>query len=824
MELIKLNRDWQFTPGEVNLMAAMMGGGQEAITVDLPHDAMVLEKRSADTGNGGHTGFYPGGVYTYVKTLAVPEEWKSKDVYLEFEGVHANAMVYVNNDLVMQRPYGYSEFHALLNDFLLLGADNEIKVVCNTAMEHQSRWYTGSGIYRDVNLYVADTLHTQLNGVKITTPDIDGDAAMVEVDLLLENNSRHMRNAAVTVELLDRSGKTVNREESPLTMHSRSTTGLRQRLPVENPALWSCDTPSLYTCVVRISENGNVIDENTSTFGIRKLQLDAKRGLRINGVETKLRGACIHHDNGVVGAATFPRAEERRAEQLKEAGFNCIRSAHNPLSRAMLNACDRLGLLVMDETFDVWMKPKSSNDYSNFFLAWWEQDLEAMVQKDFNHPCVIMYSLGNELPDVSNRFGKEWNRKLTNKIRCLDNTRFITNSLNLMMCKGFRQIAGIVMQEMGVDMQAAGGEGDNSGANALNGMMAMMLGPVSDKIMTHEIIDAESNEVYSALDIASMNYSPAKYAADHVRHPNRVVLGSEDFPGDIVRLWGEVKKYPSVIGDMTWTGYDYLGEAGSGTFNYDGSITFGSPYPARAAGMGDIDIIGNRLPISYLREIVYGLRKTPYIGVERVNRYGQPVCTTPWRLHDDIASWTWPGYENRPAKVYVYAASEEVELLLNGTSLGTAPAGEANGYTAVFETTYQPGELVAVGYTEGKEDGRMALQTAADKIMLQACADRDTIQADGCDLAYVMIKLCDENGVWNRAAKKAVTVAVEGAATLQGFGNADPFSEGDFFGTTWETYDGAVLAVVRAGKASGEVTIKVSAEGCEDVTVKVQIK
>ena len=879
------NRDWAFSAGESDLFSMFMGGKKAAVMADLPHDAMILEPRSPDTGNKGHTGFYPGGVYTYVKKLFVPGEWKEKDVYLEFEGVSANALVYVNEDLAMHRPYAYSEFHGKLNDFLIYGAENIIEVVCNTSMEGQSRWYTGSGIYRNVNLYVADPLHARLNGVRIATPDAGPEYAVVEVNVAVENNGRRVRGAFVETRLYSPDGGLANVEKTPLTARAGCISNLRLRLPVENPALWSCDEPNLYTCAVEISEDGNVTDETKITFGIRKLQLDARRGLRVNGVETKLRGACIHHDNGVIGAATFARAEERRAEQLKAAGFNCIRSAHNPLSQAMLDACDRLGILVMDETFDMWTKAKCANDYANHFPEWWERDVEAMVLKDMNHPCVFAYSIGNEIPDVSSRLGKEWGRKMADKIRSIDDTRYVTNSLNLIMLSGFSKAAGEVLAGMGIDIRglmpgdgpgvtetsgvgadvtagaessggaagATGGAGEAGGtagvggagkaggtagaggvesssgaaeaggANLLNSMMNMIKGPVADMIMSHSLVDEQSNEAYGSLDIASMNYCPGKYGADLKRHPNRVILGSEDFPGDIARLWGEVRRFRHVIGDMTWTGYDYLGEAGAGTFSYDGRATFGAPWPARVAGMGDIDLIGNRHPVSYLREIVYGLRKAPYIGVERVNRYGQPVMKTPWKLNDDIASWTWPGYENKPAKIYVYSASDEVELFLNGESLGVQPAGEANGYTAAFETIYKPGELAAVGRTGGREDGRAALRTASGDVRLDARADRAAIDAGGGDLSYVMIKLRGENGVWNRSAKKAVTVSVEGAGTLQGLGNADPYSEGCFSSDkTWATYDGAALAVIRSGREPGDISVKISAEGCADVSLTIR--
>lgn len=795
---------------------------EKAINVTLPHDAMILEERTPTTKNGSTTGFYPGGTYYYTKELFIPEEWKDRVVVLEFEGVYAHSFVYVNNVFAVNWPYGYSNFYVDCTDLLKFGETNIITVVAKTGMEQTSRWYTGSGIYRDVWLYVGDTVHVPVNGIKITTPDIESELATVVVDLTVKNVQRGARSVRIVTEILDEKGQLVAKNEAPLTAFSSTTSQTRMRLTVENPNLWSCETPYLYTCKVTLWEDEKVIDTTIETFGIRKLQLDPKHGLRINGQQVKLRGACIHHDNGIIGAVTLPKAEERRIRQLKEAGFNCVRSSHHPMSKAMLNVCDRLGMMVMDEAFDIWTWAKTDHDYSLYFPDWWERDIEAMVLKDRNHPCVIMYSVGNEIGETGNPKGADINRKLVNKIRSLDDTRFITNGLNLMNSN--MEVMDKIVNDVSGGKISLDDEGDDEGSNKLNRWLTILSGGLFDKFMSHPLVTQRTEETFAELDVAGLNYLAGLYEAHHKMYPNRIILGTETFPADIANLWDLVTKHNYVIGDMTWTGYDYLGEAGCGVHYYDGKENFTSNWPDRIAYVGDIDITGYRRPISYLRECVYGFRKEPYIAVERVNYHGIPCSTTPWiRERDEIASWTWPGYEGKPAIVNIFSISEEVELFLNGKSLGRQPAGKANGYEARFEITYEPGELMAIGYTGGKEDGRMCLKTAGKATALNVQADNQTLKADGADLAYIAVQLVDSEGVPNHWETKEISVEIEGAITLQGFGSADPQSLGNYFDTVWPTYDGRVLAVVRSGFEKGKGKVTFRAEGCEPVEIEIEV-
>lgn len=836
----KWNSGWHVSkPGDSPMMAAVQGGVSEAETITLPHDAMIHEKRTRETKNQHQTGFYPGGVYHYAKNFDVPEEWVDKNVSLEFEGVYRNAMVYVNGDYAGGHPYGYTNFYIELDDFLKYGQANEVKVVANTSAEEDSRWYSGSGIYRNVNIMVGNRLHIATDGVRITTPEVEKDCATVQVAVRMENKGCERHKVKLVTELLDRTGNLAGKESTLVSVFPNQEIPVRQRILVDNPQLWDVEQPNLYTCMVKIVEDGEVLDEVQEHFGIRTITMNAKHGLRLNGKEIKLRGSCIHHDNGIIGAATLEYAEERRCRQLKEAGFNCIRSSHHPLSKAMLDACDRMGMLVLDELSDMWTRTKNNNDYAQAFSDYWEKDVEQMVAKDYNHPSVIMYISGNEIQEAASAKGAELNRRITEKFHVLDDTRYVTVAINgLLSCMDHMgeimcSIMGISMEQMMQMMAAQAAPQEESGTSvdtsstsvdAANGSTDLMSGPMADAFAKNEIVSGLLEEFASVTDLTGYNYLTARHEMEHEMYPNRVILGTETLPADIVRLWKIVKENPHVIGDMTWTGYDYLGEAGSAVFYYDGRYGFSPNWPISVAYMGDIDIIGYRRPMSYYREIVYELRKKPYIAVERVNHYGEIPAKTAWMWKDEIASWTWDGYEGKPAVVNVYSNAEEVELFQNGKSLGRKPVSEETNYYASFETVYQPGKLEAVCYRNGAEDGRDELVTAKADVELCVNADKKVLSADGADLSYVTICLKDKDGNMNLQAKKEVAVSVEGAGSLQGFGSADPETENHYDNTVWETYDGYLLAVIRAGEEAGEIKVSFTADGCEkqEIIIKVE--
>jgi beta-galactosidase len=817
------NDGWQFRP-KVNPFAELSGPTAPFEPVTLPHDAMLTRGRTAtaDTREGGASAYFPGGAYEYRKTFFAPEESRGTVTLLELEGVYRDATVFVNGDYAGQRPYGYSRFTVDVGRLLRYGQDNEIRVECRTHQD--SRWYTGAGIYRDTWLLTGGLVRIGADGVRVTTPDIDTERAVVEVVTTVENDSIVLRTHQLVTQIRDAAGALVASDTAPVTTLPREPAVARRRLYVPDPLLWGPDSPALYTCTVSLTGMGAAdgdapdVDTAETTFGIRSLRLDPERGLRINGETIKLRGACIHHDNGPLGAATFAWAEERRVRLLKEAGFNAVRMSHHPMSPAMLDACDRLGMLVVDEAFDMWTSAKSPFDYSLDFPQWWERDIEAMVAKDFNHPSVILYSIGNEIPETGTPAGAAWGRRLAEKVRALDDTRFLTNAINNLLA---------LLSDMAALRRGSSGEnGDGSGDGAgINTLMANSGNDVN-AVATSELVTTRTAESYSVLDVAGMNYSEVRYGMDHELFPNRVILGAETFPSRIDELWRLVKQYDHVIGDFTWTGWDYLGEVGIGRPQYPTPKaphpSFNAPYPALLADCGDLDITGHRLPVSYYREIVFGLRTRPYLAIGRPEHHGETPTSSRWAWSDTVAAWTWPGHEGDPVTVEVYSAADEVELLVNGRLLGRRPTGEPHRFRTEFETTYEPGELVTIAYADGVESGRDVLRTATGPVELRADVDRAAVTTEVGELAYVVLTLVDPDGTVHPAADRPVRVDVSGDGVLAGFGSAAPVTEERFDATERRTYQGRVLAIVRPTGA-GTIRLTAEAPGCAAVEVLITV-
>ncbi|WP_284984476.1 glycoside hydrolase family 2 TIM barrel-domain containing protein [Arthrobacter sp. efr-133-TYG-118] len=809
MTEISFNDGWSVRP-KSSIFAELGGPAPAAEAVRLPHDALIKAERAATGTSGAPGGYFPSAAVEYSKTFDVPEEYRSKRLAVLFQGVYRDAMVYVNGIFAAQRPNGYSTFVVPLDPYLQYGSANTIRVEARA--HNDSRWYTGVGIHRDTKLFVTDLVHVAVDGVRVTTPDIDARRAVVEVATTVQNDGIDTRHVSVTTNVHDAEGAVVASDIAPVTLRAGTSAVAHQRLYVRQPKLWNVDSPSLYTATSMITGTDEILDERETTFGIRTLQLDPEDGLRINGVTTKLRGACIHHDNGIIGAATIGRAEERRVQILKEAGFNAIRSAHNPISQAMLNACDRHGMLVMDETFDMWAESKSPFDYSLAFPEWWERDVEAMVAKDINHPSVIFYAIGNEIPETGTPLGSGWGRKLAEKIRSLDNTRFVTNGIN-----GFVSVMPDVVTMMKQQDEGAEPGGVNTAMSQPGDFMNM--------ISASPLVTEKTAESFSVLDVAGMNYGDGRYVLDRELFPNRIIVGTETFPGRINVNWRLVEENTHVIGDFTWTGWDYLGEAGIGRMQYlDGNEQpqFGAPYPWLLAWCGDIDITGYRRPASYYRETVFGLRHEPYIAVQRPEFHDRNRQPGQWTWSDSIASWSWAVPEGSPVTVEVYSDADEVELLLNGRSVGRAPTGRENAYRAEFELRYEPGELAAVGYVGSREHARTILRSASDEFQLDVRADRIELNDDDSDLAFVAIELRDDEGVLATHVERKVSVEVTGSGVLQALGSARPDPVDPYDGNWHSTFDGRLLAVVRP-TGPGPITIRTTAEDADTVTTTLYV-
>ncbi|MET0885262.1 MAG: glycoside hydrolase family 2 TIM barrel-domain containing protein [Mycetocola sp.] len=645
--------------------------------------------------------------------------------------------------------------------------------------------------------------------MRISTPEIDGAKAVVSISATIVNEDLLTRTLSLRSRVFDAQGAEVTTTASPLTVKAGESVVVRQRAYVPSPLLWGVDHPHLYRAVTEVWDGDELIDDLETDFGIRSLSLDPIDGLRINGEAVKLRGACIHHDNGVLGAAAIGRAEERRIEILKEAGFNAVRASHNPLSSAMLEACDRLGMLVVDETFDMWTTAKNPFDYSLSFPEWWERDVESLVAKDFNHPSVIVYSIGNEVLDAGNPHGASWGRQLAEKVRALDPTRYTTNAVS-----GF--VATIT--QLLPDFQARVGElREKVGVNDLLGEMHHLF----DEFSLSDVVTDLTEESHSVVDIVGHNYAQSRYTADLERFPHRVVVGSETLPKDIAELWRLVAENAHVIGDFTWTGWDYLGEAGIGSTRFDDEEF--APYPWLTAWCGDIDITGYRRPASYYREIVFGLRTEPYIAVERTRGAGREARRLGWAWTDSLSSWDLRVDAGAPVRLEVYSSADEIELLLNGLSVGTALTGPAHHFRAAFDVPCEAGELIAVARVSGRETARTVLRSLSGPIGLHVDVDRPVIRADDRDLAYVAIELRDAAGTLATATDATVEVSIDGPGVLQGLGSARPETEESFLSASATTYEGRALAVIRP-TAAGEITVTVSAPGFADALVSVNAR
>lgn len=797
MAQVSFNDGWSVRPW-ASIFAALGGGRPPAVAVTLPHDA-VLELERTPTAKPEHA-YFPGGAFEYSKTIYAPEEWRDKRVSIVFEGVYRDAMVFINGAYAGQQPYGYSSFTVALDPFLRYGETNTIRV--DARVHDDSRWYSGGGIYRDTHLVVSNLVHIAPDGVVVTTPEVEDDVTAVEVVVTVSNESTATDSLRIGVQLVGPDGVVCARGTAPVTVLAGGNSVTRLRLYIRSAELWGVDHPHLYRAVVTAARDNVQIDEKNVSFGVRKLQLDPVHGLRINGEPVVLRGACIHHDNGILGAATIGRADERRIELLKAAGFNAIRSSHYPASSSLLDACDRIGMLVIDEAFDTWTQGKSAFDYSLAFADWWERDIEAMVTKDRNHPSVIMYSIGNEIPETGDPHGSALGRRIAEKVRSLDATRYVTNGIN-----------GIVSTLE--EVLATTGTESADGVNDVLGDEAGVANPIN----AAKFITRRTEESFSVLDVAGMNYGEARYELDRELFPNRIIVGLETFVAQIAVGWGLVERLPHVIGDFTWTGFDYVGEVGLGRHAFaDEKDTFLGAYPWVAAWCGDLDLTGYRRPQSYYREVVFGLAKGPYIAVLRPTERERVAQATQWAWTDSTSSWSWNIAPGTPLSVEVYADADEVELILNGTALGRKRAGRDVAFRTSFDVPYAQGELVAVAYSGGQERGRSTLRSATGPAQLHASPDRIRLVADHRDLAFVILELRDAAGTLITCDDRELTATVRGAGVLQGFGSARPTTAEGYRTGTHSTFEGRALAIVRP-TGEGPITLAVTGEGLEDVTV-----
>lgn len=795
----------------------------EPSPVTLPHDAMLSEPRSEESAAEGNTGWYVGGDYEYCRLFDVPETWRDKKLLLEFEGASRDAEVRINGKTAARRPYGYTNFYVDPSPFLMYGGINEIRVTVRNSEAPSSRWYPGTGLYRPVWLHMAEKEYIPVNGVRIRTVSLNPPTVEIRVRTSAPGEVRAeiLREGKLCLEQRAPAGKTEEYRPVPAEFGrpAQAPSPAQQcafeavlRAEIPGAELWSCDSPALYTCRVTFGT-----DEAEEAFGIRELKWGPEKGLTINGERVILRGACVHHDNGVLGACAWAEAEERRVRILKENGYNALRSAHNPCSKALLEACDRLGMLMMDEYVDVWYIHKTKYDYVLHLKDWWQDDLREMVEKDYNHPCVIMYSTGNEVAETSEKKGIDFAGEMTRYLHGLDATRPVTCGINIFFNFLYSVGFGVYSDEKAEKQKKEAGKPAKEkkkhvGSDFYNTLAAA----VGDNFMkcgaTLHGCDVKTRDAFANMDIAGYNYGLFRYRKDLKKYPNRLILGSETFCKDAWSFWEVARDNPRIIGDFVWAGMDYLGETGEGAAEYP-DYRLDSPWTRSTGGNGRVDLSGKpRAEAAYTR-VALEQAEGPFLAVEPVYEDQRPRITG-WQLTKALESWAWEGCEGRTARVEVYSRAPAVELRINGKAAGRKKPKKAR---AIFQVPYAAGILEAVALDkDGRETGRCSLSSAGAETELRVLPESENVRPGG--LVFVPLRYTDGKGVWKPMEKHLLQVSVENGELL-GLGNACPYFRGNYTGSETLTYFGEALAVVRSGE-TGTVRITVR-DG--DRTVRAEV-
>jgi beta-galactosidase len=684
-----------------------------------------------------------------------------------------NAMVWLNHHCLGRHPYGYTSFLIDLTAYLDWEGENSLRVFVDNSHQLNSRWYSGSGIYRPVWLIVADPLHVAHWGVNVTTPQVSAESAKVRIETLVENKSDAEKTVSLRSHIVASDGSTVATLEGESSIGNGSKHKFEQEAVIAHPHLWSPDSPHLYQVDSQVLVDGKIVDTQSTTFGIRSLEFSAERGFLLNGVPTLLKGGCVHHDNGILGAASYARSEARKVELLKASGFNAIRCAHNPPAPAFLDACDRLGMFVIDEAFDCWRDGKNHGDYHVAFDDWWQRDLDAMLYRDRNHPSIIIWSIGNEVKERDGSGGGyEISRRLAEHVRAVDPTRPVTAAI----CDSWHGKAWETMDPS-----------------------------------------------FATLDVGGYNYQWKQYRPDHERLPERLMMGTESFPLEAFENWQAVEEIPAVLGDFVWTSQDYLGESGIGRVHFDGEgFPFLGGYPWHHANCGDLDLCGFKRPQSYYRDMLWQADPRLYIAVHPNYPDGKTPSVTSWGWPDVRPSWNWPGQESQVFKVEVYSNCEEVELFLNDHSFGCKPCSRAERFKASFELPYEPGTLRAAGYISRKLVAEQVLATTGGPAQIRLAPDRVTIKADGFDLCYITVEVLDEAGRLDPTSDNNIFFTIKGAAKILAVGNSNPVSEELFVGNQRKVYRGRALVVVKSTNEAGDIRLTAQADGLDRAEVIIK--
>ena len=784
------DNNWKFHLGDIEGAAMSSFDDNSWRNLDLPHDWSIENLPNQEPGKVAGpfskesigttaTGYTVGGTGWYRKTFTLADDKRFSQVIISFDGVYMNSEVWVNGKPVGSHPYGYTAFQFDITEFLNpAGKPNVIAVKVKNEGKN-SRWYSGSGIYRHVWLIQKQPVHIAHDGVFVNTENISENEANVTVSSSIENTANDGVDVKLLIRLIDSNGKVAISSETPIKNIKPGIENIIQDIKVPEAKLWSHHTPNLYKAEITVISNGKVTDQTVTTFGIRTIHFDAKTGFTLNGENMKLKGGNLHHDNGFLGSATIDRAEERRVELMKANGFNAIRASHNPPSKQFLDACDRLGVLVLDEAFDQWVRPKNPDDYSLYFRKWWKKDLKSMIYRDRNHPCVIFWSIGNELNERADSLGYAIRKELVAEARRLDSTRPVTEGV----CEFW--------DHWGRKWETAA-------------------------------------PVFSDLDVAGYNYLQKTFETDHAEYPERIIVSTESYAAEAYTYWQGVEKNPYVIGDFVWTGMDHLGETGCGNSkigNKPGPRVGLQPWPWFSNYCGDIDLCGNKKPQSFYRDVVWNNSKIEMM-VHTPIPEGMVETYSYWGWPDEYPSWNWEGYEGKTMDVRVFSKSPEVRLELNGKVIGEQSIDTNTSITATFKVPYEPGILKAIALNNGKETASKELKTTGTPAKVKLTADRLTIKANRNDLSYVKVEIIDDQGNVIPNATIPVTFNVSGLGEIAGSGNANPIDMESFNNKVCKTFRGKALAILRPlkDKKNGTITLRAEANGLETGEIIIEIQ
>jgi beta-galactosidase len=782
--------DWKFYRGDVEGAELPVFDDRTWRTVDLPHDwsienlpaqksGEVVGPFSTESIGTTATGYTVGGTGWYRKIFTLPVNEKIKQTIISFDGVYMNCDVWVNGHFLGNHPYGYTAFQFDISEYLNpAGKANVIAVKVKNEGKN-SRWYSGSGIYRHVTLIQKQAVSVAHNGVFINTERISSDEAEIKFSAIVENKAGDASKVKLVISAVDGEGKIIKTVETSEVTVSTENHEFIQNITIPKAKLWSIEEPNLYTAEIQVMADGKIVDKVSETFGIRTIRFDAKNGFQLNGKTVLLKGGCMHHDNGFLGSATIDRAEERRVELMKNNGFNAIRTSHNPPSTQFLDACDRLGVLVLDEAFDQWVRPKNPEDYNLYFKDWWEKDLESMVYRDRNHPSVILWSIGNEINERADSLGFAWRKKLVAKVHALDSTRPVTEAI----CSFW----------------------DHWGQDWSTTIPA-----------------------YADLDVGGYNYLNSQYEKDHEQFPERIMVGTESYAGEAYSYWQQVEKNSYVIGDFVWTGMDHLGETGCGNAKIaekPGLRVGLQPWPWLSNYCGDIDLCGNKKPQSYYRDVVWNISRIEMM-VHTPIPTGMVETYSYWGWPDEYPNWNWAGKEGKLMDVRVFSKSSLVRLELNGKVIGEQAIDTNTGITADFKVPYEAGMLKAIAIENGKVVSIKELKTTGAPAKIKLTADRSAITASRNDLSYVKVEIADEQGNVVPDASIPVTFTVSGDGEISGSGNANPTDMESFNNPVCKTFRGQALAILRPIKNDkrGTIKLRVEAKGLVSSEIEVVVK